>query len=392
MKVLFLSRALGPGGAERQLALMAAGLQKRGHDIIVATFYPGGNFLPDLIKSGVRHICLDKRGRWDIVGFAQRFRHLVGAERPDVLYSLLPPANIIASCVAPNVAGMRRVWGVRVSDMQLSHYGWLERASYTLERHFSKMADLVVFNSRSGRRHAEQKGMEPRASDVIPNGIDTTVFAPDGEAHQSIRDTWGVAEDEYVIGVVGRFDPMKDHQTFVSAAGKLIASHPNLRFILAGTGVESRNSRLVEMLRAVGISERTLLLGERSDMPRIMTGFDIFCLSSAFGEGFPNVLGEAMAAGTPCVSTDVGDARQILGGVGEVVSPGDPAALAGAIERLLGRLGQSPETLRKAARARIVENFSVELLIDRTESRLKRLAASCTSAVPVISPPQSHNC
>lgn len=385
MKIVFLARALGPGGAERQLALMAAGLQRRGHDVAVATFYPGGTFRQGVADAGARHISLEKRGRWDVLGFLRRLRRLLRQERPDILYSLLPPANIIAAVATPRIAGMRRVWGIRVSEMDLSHYDWLQRLSYAMERRLARFADLMIFNAESGHRLAAARGMAADRSAVVPNGIDTAAFAPDETARRRIRDDWGVAPGEPVIGMIARFDPMKDHANFLGAATQLARTRPGLRLVLAGYGAEPGNERLAGMVRAAGLTDRVRLLGQRQDMPAIMTALDILCLPSAFGEGFPNVLGEAMAAGTPCVATDVGDSRAVVGDTGEIVPPRDSQALADALERMLARLDRSPGVTRDRARARIVENFSVDRLIDRTEDLLERLTAQPSAGHDAVS-------
>lgn len=373
MKILFFARALGPGGAERQMALLAAGLQRRGHDVTVATFYPGGQFAPVVVGSGARHICLEKCGRWDVVGFALRFRRLLFQERPEILYSLLPPANIVAACLARFRGRPRRVWGIRVSEMRLGHYDWLQRLSYFAERRLAPTADLIIFNSQCGLTMARARGFAAGNCAVVQNGIDTSLFFPDKASRRNCRAAWRVAEDETLIGMIGRFDPMKDHRTFLEAAGSM--SRPKLRFVLAGVGVESANAQLMGMVRAAGLAERVLLLGERTDMPAIMAALDILCLSSAFGEGFPNVLGEAMAAGTPCVATDVGDSRDVVGDTGVIVPPEDADALARAMGRLIDSLARAPDEMRERVRSRIVEKFSIDRLVARTETLFERLLA-----------------
>jgi glycosyltransferase involved in cell wall biosynthesis len=373
MKMMFLARALGPGGAERQMALLASGLQCRGHDVTVASFYPGGIFRQNVINAGVRHICLEKRGRWDVIGFAFRLRRLLKNQRPHVLYSFLPPANILAAVLGRYHGGPRIVWGYRVSEMDLSHYGWLERLSYAIERWLSPLPDLLIFNSESGLLAAGGRGLKSK-SIVIPNGIDIHAFAPSYEARHRLREAWGVREGELVIGLVGRFDPMKDHATFLHAVDLLSKRRPNgLRIVLVGMGLEANNVRLHDMLEETNLTGKALLLGERSDIPAIMAALDILCLPSAFGEGFPNVIGEAMAAGTPCVATDVGDTHKIIGDTGIVVPPRDVEALSQAIDKLLSRLSQAPGETRKRARDRIVANFSLEQIIDQNEQILIEL-------------------
>lgn len=373
MKVLFLARALGPGGAERQMALLAAGLRRRGHEVTVATFYPGGIFQEYVVDAGVGHVSLDKKGRWDVVRFAGRLRGLLKELRPQALYSFLPTANILAALLGRYPGRPRIVWGVRVSEMDLGHYGWAEKLSYAIERRLAPAADLLVFNSESGRCGALADRLAAERCMVIPNGIDTGRFAPDGAARRRLRLAWGIRDGETVIGMIGRFDPMKDHATFFRAARLLANTRPDMRIVLAGIGTEAGNPRLDGLLRDCEMADRTIRLGEQRDMHAIMAALDILCLSSAFGEGFPNVLGEAMATGTPCVATDVGDARLIVGDAGEIAPPHDGAALARAADTLLTRLAQSPEAVRRRARERIVTNFSLERMVERSEHALAGL-------------------
>lgn len=373
MRVLLFGRALGPGGAERQMALLAAGLQRRGHEVTVATFYPGGRFLSVVADAGAAYVSLEKRGRWDVVGFLLRFRRLLVRAKPDIVYSFLPAANIVALAMTRGRSRPRCVWGVRVSDMRLENYGWLERFVYTAERRLARVADLVIFNARSGLRQARARGMAPRNGVVVANGIDTAAFMPDETARRTLREAWGVADEETLVGLVARFDPMKDHRTLFAAVRATLGKHPAVRLVLAGAGIEPSNGALLAMLRAAGLEERTLLLGERSDMPALMAALDILCLSSAYGEGFPNVLGEAMATGVPCVATDVGDCRDVVGDTGIIVPPEDAAALTDGIDRLLARLAASGGSLRDSARRRIVENFSIDSLLCNTERYLLTL-------------------
>src|SRR5205823_8210436 len=128
----------------------------------------------------------------------------------------------------------------------------------------------------------------------------------------------------------------KDHRTFLAAAARLAASEPRARFVLSGTGTEPANRELTDAIARLGLADRVVLLGERHDMPAFFAALDICALSSAYGEGCPNVLGEAMACGVPCVATDVGDSAAVIGDTGVVVPARDPAALAAGIERLIG--------------------------------------------------------
>ncbi len=367
MKIMFLVRSLDLGGAQRQLTALAVGLQKRGHDVTVVTFYDGGTFAAEMTCAGVRHVSLAKRGRWDFLGFAFRYVRCLRAERPEILHGYLPTANIIVALSrGPAVGRLEIIFGIRASDMQLDRYDWMARLSYRVEAHLSRFADCIISNSRRGLTTAIERGMQAKRAVVIPNGIDVERFRPDVGKRFAIRAELGVEESELLIGLPARFDPMKDHATFLTALRRLADHGQEFSFLLVGAGTGQDNKPLNALVEARQLQERAYRLGPRVDMPAIMAALDIVCLSSAFGEGFSNVLGESMAAGVPCVATDVGDARQIIGDTGEIVPAEDPAALADGIGRLIDRLIEDPVALRADARSRIVENFSVEKMIDRT--------------------------
>ena len=380
MKILFLTRSLDSGGAERQLLNLAVGLRDRGHDVAVATFYDGGLFAEEAAESGIRLLGLGKSGRWDIVGFAFRLRALIRSERPDILHTYVSLANVVGTLLAPRQAGYRLVWGLRASDMTGANYDWLTAVCYWLERKLARRADLIIANSDAARNFAVAHGMPAASMIVIPNGIDTHRFKPDAAARSRVRAALGIDDDASLIALPARFDPIKDHETFLAAAAKAARGHPGLHVLLFGRDAVPANAALSRLIEASGLQDKTSVLGERDDVPALLAAADLVVLSS-LGEGFPNVLGEAMACGTPCVSSEVGDAAALLGDTGEVVPPANVDLLAAAIERMLGRLDTSAAEMRTAVRERIAGHFNNELLFDRAEKALGALIAPSDSSL-----------
>jgi glycosyltransferase involved in cell wall biosynthesis len=167
--------------------------------------------------------------------------------------------------------------------------------------------------------------------------------------------------------MVARFDPQKDHQNLISALGQLKQSGGQFVCLLVGVGMDIGNAPLLAQLDAAGITENVKLLGARSDIPAVMNALDVHVLSS-LGEAFPNVLAEAMACGTPCVSSDVGDAALIIGGHGWVVPARDPAALAGGLmqaKALFKKDQLAWSELQGACRAHIMTNFELSQMCGR---------------------------
>jgi glycosyltransferase involved in cell wall biosynthesis len=202
-------------------------------------------------------------------------------------------------------------------------------------------------------------GYAPEKMAVIPNGFDLERFKPDNDARIAVRRELGISLDAPLIGLVARFDPQKDHRSFITAAARLLESDASAQFLLCGEGADTDNSELGEWIRAAGIGANCHLLGPRDDMAGITAALDIAVSSSAFGEGFSNAVAEAMACGVPCVVTDVGDSGLLVEDTGRVVAPKESDALAGAMAELLEIGAEGRAKLGRAARRRIEENYSL---------------------------------
>jgi glycosyltransferase involved in cell wall biosynthesis len=372
MKVLLFIRDLGVGGSQRQLAVLAAGLARRGHDVAVATLYRGGTLEWMLSDSGVRLLPIGKSGRWHVLSPLIRLARLLLAERPDVLYAFLPMQTTLAALLLPPWLKTKLVFGIRAGGMQLENYDRLNALTYRSEAVLARRTDLVIANARAVRADAIARGLPADRIAVVPNGIDTEILRPDADAGRAQRQAWGLPDSAFVVGCVGRLDPMKDHANLLKAAAIFARDHSDARFVCVGDGPDAFRDELKTLARTLGLESRIVWTGEMHDMNKVYSAFDIATLASAFGEGFPNVVGEAMACGRPVAATDVGDVRQIVGAFGEVVAPRSPEALSAAWMRLRQRLEQDRE-LRAATRNSIVANYGVEAMVRRTETILAQL-------------------
>ena len=190
-------------------------------------------------------------------------------------------------------------------------------------------------NSLAGRLDHERLGYRPRRWNIIPNGFDIDLFRPGASGYADSRRSLGLPDDVPLIGLVARLHPMKDHANFIAAAAHLHKLRPEVHFVLVGKGLDTANRNLLNQLGPLGLADHFHLLGERDDIAAITPTLDVATSASAYGEGFPNAIGEAMACGVPCVVTDVGDSAYLVGETGEVVPPRAPAALAGAWHKIL---------------------------------------------------------
>ncbi|PKN08872.1 MAG: group 1 glycosyl transferase [Deltaproteobacteria bacterium HGW-Deltaproteobacteria-8] len=373
MRILLSIPSLMPGGAERQFAELAAGLSERGHEVLAATLGQAGPLEAALGKAEL--VTLNKQGRWDNLRVALRLAGLLRSFRPQVHYAFLSTPCVLGALVRPAAPAARLVMGMRATNVDPGAYAHGRAGSWlqSMEVRLSFLADLVIVNSHAGLRDCLARGFPETRAVVVPNGIDTARCRPDRALGAALRQGWGIGPGEALIGLVARLDPMKDHPNFLRAAALLAARRPEARFVCVGGGPESYLAELRDQAAGLGLAKRLVWAGMRTDMPEVYNALDALCLSSAFGEGFPNVLGEAMACGVPCCATDAGDAALVLGDTGRLVPKGEPEALAAGLEDLLERLKREDEGLGRACRERIVVNFGVQRMVDDTEALLAGL-------------------
>lgn len=340
------------------------------------SFYSGGALESGLDRRRVDLIALHKRSRWDLVGFLMALLRRVRAARPDAIYSFLTVPNL-TSLLVGRIAAPRAalVWGIRGTPLDLSRYDWLARITTALERRTARRADLLIANSAGGAEWARAVGVPAGQIAVVANGIDTDTLTPPTESErQAARRAFDYVDADIVIAVVARLDPMKDHTTFLKGFASAARQLPELRALIAGGGPPPIATALRAEAGRLGIDRKLRWLGGTDDVARVYHAADLLCLPSAFGEGFPNVLGEAMAAGLPCIATKVGDSAVVLGPNARLVPPRDPDALAGALLHF-ARDRDRGIAEGRAARERVVALFGLSAMVDATEALLARMVA-----------------
>lgn len=374
-QILFLLRSFNLGGAERQLCALAAGLQESGYSVKIAVFYTSGPLEAEARAMGIQIVDLKRRGRWDLFHFFLRLVRLIKGEKPDILHSYLQVPNIWSAFVKLVLPYVKVVWGIRASNVAMERYGWQAQLTDRVEFLLASIPDWIICNSQAGMRHAVEKGYPREKLCVIPNGTDTERFSPDRESGLKMRKRWGVGANQKLIGMVGRMDPMKDYPNFLRAASLLIQEREDIRFVCVGGGSDKYIYEYRNLARSLNLEQCLIWAGEQGNMPSIYNSLDILVLTSAFGEGFSNAVGEAMACGVPCVATDVGDAAQLIGTLGQIVPPGDSEALKRGILTLLNRL-ENETGLAEKATQRITEQFNITKLVSSTTDILNKVFAA----------------
>lgn len=368
MKIAFVIDKLNFGGAEQQLLQLVKNLPNDRFKISVVVFHDGGNLQNQLDAiTDVNAYTLHKRKPWDIFRTFHQLLSLMRYIRPDIINSYLGVTNEL-SLIVGRLLNIKVAWSIRVSDIDLSDFNWAARCSFLLSSRLSQYADLVILNSQAGLKHHVRNGYKNHNMIVIPNGIDTMRFRPEHERGNKLLSEWGLHVGIPVIGIIGRIHPMKDHLTFLHAAAEAIKEGENIQFVCVGNGEKGYEQELKSLSVSLRLSDKLLWLDSRYDMVAVYNALNILTSASAYGEGFSNTIGEAMACGVPCVVTDVGDSREIVGDCGIVVPPKDANAMKEGWKEILNLNSKDESALRIASRKRIIEKYPLEKMIHKTET------------------------
>lgn len=374
IRITHLITGLDLGGAEMMLYKVLLQMNRDAFQPEVISMRDLGSLGEKIIQLGIPVHTLnmqrgvpDPRALWRLVKLLRR-------QQPDLIQSWMYHANLMGGIAAKLAGDVPIIWGIHHSnfDPQKSKRRtiWTMKAGALLS---SRVPREIICCGEVPRRVHIEMGYDAKKTKVIPNGFDLTRFQPDPQARIALRQELQIPLNAPLIGLTARFHPKKDHRTFVEAARLLHRVHPAVNFVLCGHGINEANQELVGWINDAGIAQNCRLLGVREDMAKVMAALDIASSTSAYGEGFPIVLGEAMACGVPCVVTNVGDSAHLVGATGVVVAPGNPVEMVKAWQYFLQLDPQTKLRLAYDTRRRIADNFSLPVIVGKYERAYEQL-------------------
>ena len=361
LKVLFISSGLEAGGAEGMLLRVLEHINREHLMPEVISLTGIGEIGEKIRELGIQvhDLGMSRSGLSIPILSLFRLRRIIKVINPDVVQTWQYHADLLGG-LAARLAGIKTVsWGIRNGELPPEHSkfstqmvriicSWL---SYWLPK-------KILFNSREAQAVHATVGYDERKFEVIPNGFDIYEGRTKTETRATVRRELDLFEDTLLVGFIARIDPVKNHEGFLEAAALIHAELPEVHYVMAGRNVDESNQELLRMIEDYKLSKCVHLLGHRKDIEKLMTGIDVH-VSASHTEAFPNVIGEAMAGGTPSVATDVGDSAWIIGDTGKVVRRGNMQALAEGVTDLLMMPLENRQALGRKARARIKEEFEI---------------------------------
>jgi glycosyltransferase involved in cell wall biosynthesis len=385
---MHLITSLSIGGAETTLLKLVQRLNREDFNNHVVCLTSKGAIGDEIRRSGVDVSYLNMpSGRLSLKGIIE-FIRLVRAFQPDILQSWLYHSDLIGLIIGKILSIKTIIWNLRCAFIDLDRYRISTKIVLKLCVLLSSMPNSIISNSEEAIRYHKILGYRNASWYLIPNGVDTLKFFPDKNAKQALMLELGIPsdrkfknakshEDILLVGCVARFDPMKDFETLIEAAKIVIEKFDNVRFILVGRNVEWQNPFFKHSIPD-NMCSRFFLMGERRDIPRIMAALDIFVLTS-YGEGFPNALCEAMASAVPCIATDVGDCKSIIGNTGFIVEAQNPTKISKAISDLVRATPKKRKEMGNEARQRVLARYTITSVAQMYEYLYKSLGSYASS-------------
>ena len=367
IKIVHIIATLNVGGTEMMLYKLLPRMRKDRFENIVITLKEKGELSEDFESQNIRVYNVGGMGGILRISALIRSLKILREINPDIIQGWLAHGNFVAQIASIFLPyRLSTLWNIRYTALPKPETKNSTLLIIKLLSLLSSLPQKIIFNSKTGANDHCRMGYRRDKSCIIPNGFDTKLFSPSVKNRRSVRLELNIPEEAILIGLIGRFDPLKDHRCFLKAGEKLLSNKREIFFLLAGRDVDWQNRQLKQFIEKLGISEKVFLLGERKDIPRITAAFDIAACSSV-AEGFPNVIGEAMSCGIPCVVTDVGDSAWLVGDSGMVVPPRNHEALCEAWLKLIELGSAKRRVLGEKARKRIEDHFSIQMIVKKYE-------------------------
>ena len=362
MKVLHIITSLGDGGAENTLYKICKYDSVNEHIIISLKKADKYSLLLKKINIKVYHLNMKF---YSILNFFYLIK-LLRFLKPNIVQTWLVHGDLIGG-VAAKLSGFHNiVWNIRYSNLEVKKNNLINLLLIKLLAKLSfYIPKLIIVVSKSTKKNCKDLGYHEKKLFLISNGYDLSILKPSKNKRLHFRKSFKIKKKTTIIGNVARYDPMKDHENLLMALSLIKKQNIDFFCILAGSNVDKKNMKLVNIIKRLKLSNYVKLLGSHNNIVEVMNEIDVYVQSSGYGEGFPNVVAEAMACETPCIVTNVGDAAFIVGKTGWVVPKNNSLKLSKAIMNSIFSKMKTKNWQQRCnqARLRIVQNFDIDIMV-----------------------------
>jgi len=358
---LHIITSLNIGGAESMLHRLIKFKPELIDSTIVVSLTDDGKIGLMLKDMGVTVISLEMRNWFSILSVIFKLKKIIQKEKPKIIHTWMYHANLLGGIAALMANNKNIIWSIRRSNLKYSE----SISTFFVMKIGALLSNIIprkiVSVAESGVKNHEKYGYKKNKMIVIPNGFDLIKLKRDLLQRKIIRRKLDIFDDQLIIGSVGRFHDSKDYESLVASAPAVIRKFKNIKYMLIGRDIDSKNFTLMNWIAKTGYSSHFLLLGEINDVAKYMSAMDIFCLSS-ITEGFPNVVGEAMSMALPCVVTDVGDIKKLVGDTAIIVEPSNKQMLSQGLCEMLSHNTVKRNKIGLKGRQKVEGEFPLSLI------------------------------
>jgi glycosyltransferase involved in cell wall biosynthesis len=378
LKVMHLVTSLDTGGAEIMLSKLVTNMDESKCKSVVVSMLDKGTIGSRIEELGIQVYTLNmKRGIPNISSILKLCR-IIRETRPDIMQTWLYHADLLGLIAARLCKINSLIWNIRCSYMDLSKYSIITKFVLKLLVFFSNQPDAIIINSVAGERLHINMGYKPRRWVEIFNGFEIEKYkVKTAEEKDSIRKRLGLEDEVLIAGMVARYDPMKGHELLLDAMDRVINIEKinNMRILLIGKNINWKNPDLAKKISLYKLEDKVILLEERNDIAELLPVLDMY-ISPSVGEGFPNIVGEAMCCGIPCIVTDVGDSARLINGFGTVVRPNDAELLKKAIIQMIDIGDSKRNEIGLNGRRHIIENYDIIKITKQYEDLYSKIGTN----------------
>jgi glycosyltransferase involved in cell wall biosynthesis len=364
MRIIHIISALPFGGAESSLFNLVSEDVTSENEHIVISLTSKGDLGEKMTDKGIKVITIGVKSLPHSVLKLPVLFNSIRSLKPDIIQGWMYQGNFVAwisrAFFYPKSS---LIWCVRHSLYDIKKEKWMIRLVININKHLSNKPDFIVYNSKTSMIQHEKFKFSNKQSVVIDNGFDTQKFYPSRSIGLAVRKKLNISKDQIIFAHFGRFHPMKNHKGFLLAAIEILKINSQAHFLMAGQGVDEDNHELINIIPNNFLSSFTML-GPRNDIDELMKAVDFLCVSSLWGEGFPNVICESMASGNYCISTNIGESAYIIGSNGIVVDLNTKDELFNAMKEVLSISIDERKIVGDLSRKRVESHFSLRRMIE----------------------------
>tara|TARA_Y100001968_G_C19454442_1_gene771576 strand:- start:17550 stop:18683 length:1134 start_codon:yes stop_codon:yes gene_type:complete len=363
LRIIHIITSLEANGAQLMMLRLIEQLKRQGFSIKVISLTSKVPLLERFESIGIKVSVIDF-SRFNIFYNLYLLLIEISNFKPSIVQTWMYHADLLGGFIS-KILGIKKIfWNIRHSD--IDHKG-MKITTIVISRicAFTSyfIPDKIISNSYRAIQIHKSIGYCDNKFIYIPNGFAYNKSGNSNNKYLDLRSSLYLSKSDIIVGSLARYHNQKDYPNLLKSAREVLDYRRDIHFVLCGNNVNYSNIQLTELINKLKINKNIHLLDYQKDIQNILTQLDLLVSSSSYGEGFPNVIGEAMLMGTPCISTDVGDSRLIIRDDRFIVPPSNSKLLSQAILNFISLSSTEKIDIGIRGNKIIIDNYSLKSVL-----------------------------